>query len=89
MTLAYRLATVVVTDFLCWSPLGILGILAANGIRIPGEVNVAMAIFVLPLNSALNPFLYTINTLMEKRRAQKIDKMVKIVEAKLKAELMK
>nr|KAG5713625.1 hypothetical protein BaRGS_024673 [Batillaria attramentaria] len=42
--------------------------LANRGTPIPGEVSVVMAIFVLPLNSALNPFLYTFNMLVEKRR---------------------
>jgi hypothetical protein len=37
-------------------------------VPIPGEVNVAMAIFVLPLNSALNPFLYTYKMMMQKRK---------------------
>ena len=68
LTIARRLITIAVSDFLCWFPIGILGILAAQGFSVPGEVNVAMAIFVLPLNSALNPFLYTINMILERRR---------------------
>ena len=67
LTVARRLITVVVSDFLCWFPIGVLGLMANSGTPVPGEVNVAMAIFVLPLNSALNPFLYTFNMLMEKR----------------------
>nr|KAG5706632.1 hypothetical protein BaRGS_005702 [Batillaria attramentaria] len=67
-TIARRLTTVVLSDFLCWFPIGLLGVLASTGIAISSEVNVAMAIFVLPLNSALNPFLYTLNTVLEKRR---------------------
>ena len=66
--IARRLFTVVVSDFLCWFPIGVLGLMANRGTPVPGEVNMAMAIFVLPLNSALNPFLYTFNILMEKRR---------------------
>ena len=68
MTIARRLLSVAVTDFLCWFPIGLLGLLAARGVSIPGVVNVNMAILVLPLNSALNPFLYTYNTLVERRR---------------------
>jgi hypothetical protein len=59
---------VVVSDFLCWFPVGVLGLTAYSGLPVPGEANVAVAIFVLPLNSVLNPFLYTLNVLMEKRR---------------------
>ncbi|KAL8595631.1 hypothetical protein ACOMHN_025667 [Nucella lapillus] len=68
MTIARRLVTIAVTDFMCWFPIGICGMLALAGIPIPGEVNVALVVFVLPLNSAANPFMYTFNTLAEKRR---------------------
>ena len=68
LTIARRLISVAVTDFLCWFPIGLCGLLALADIPIPGEVNAAFAIFVLPLNSALNPFIYTFNMLMEKRK---------------------
>eukprot|EP00745_Piridium_sociabile_P017415 TRINITY_DN26193_c0_g1_i4.p1 TRINITY_DN26193_c0_g1~~TRINITY_DN26193_c0_g1_i4.p1 ORF type:complete len:148 (-),score=11.75 TRINITY_DN26193_c0_g1_i4:96-539(-) len=68
MTIAQRLITVAVTDFMCWFPIGLCGMLALAGTPIPGEVNVALAVFVLPLNSAVNPFMYTFNTLAEKQR---------------------
>nr|KAG5709972.1 hypothetical protein BaRGS_030014 [Batillaria attramentaria] len=68
LTIARRLITVVVSDFLCWFPIGLLGVLASAGTPIPGEVNVVMAIVVLPVNSVLNPFLYTLNILLERRR---------------------
>ena len=87
MVLAYRLGTVVISDFLCWFPMGVLGLMAANDFPVPGEVNVAMDIFVLPLNSALNPFLYTLNLLLEKRRTKRVEKMTRFLEAKLKRDL--
>ncbi|KAL8617866.1 hypothetical protein ACOMHN_016522 [Nucella lapillus] len=65
--IARRLLTVAMSDFLCWFPIGLCGLLAAVGVVIPREVDVVMAIFVLPLNSALNPFLYTLNIVLEKR----------------------
>nr|KAG5710132.1 hypothetical protein BaRGS_006651 [Batillaria attramentaria] len=68
LTIARRLISVVVSDFLCWFPIGLLGMLTLTGTPIPGEVNVAMAIVVLPVNSVLNPFLYTLNILLERRR---------------------
>ncbi|WP_294078594.1 hypothetical protein, partial [Thiolapillus sp.] len=68
MTVARRLFTVAMSDFCCWFPIGLLALLAARGTTVPGEVNVAMALFVLPLNSAINPFLYTLNILLERRR---------------------
>ncbi|KAL8597265.1 hypothetical protein ACOMHN_051576 [Nucella lapillus] len=66
--IARRLLAVVMTDFLCWFPIGVLGMMARSGVPVSGEINVAIAIFVLPFNSALNPFLYTLNVVMERRR---------------------
>ena len=76
-TLARRLTAVVLSDFLCWFPVGLLGLLAFSDHRVPDEVNVAVVIFVLPVNSALNPFLYTVNVILEKRRKIKEDKLLK------------
>nr|KAG5695389.1 hypothetical protein BaRGS_033602 [Batillaria attramentaria] len=80
-TIARRLTTIVLTDFLCWFPISCLGLQAFTGTPIPSEVNVALAIFVLPLNSALNPFLYTLNIVLEKRR--------KVTEARMLERLAK
>ena len=71
LTIARRLLTVATSDFLCWFPIGLLGLLASRGVAVSGEVNVAMAIVVLPLNSTLNPFLYTLNLIQERRRKAK------------------
>ena len=68
LDIARRLITVAVTDFCCWFPVGLVGVLAATGTPVPSEVNVAMATLVIPLNSAMNPFLYTMNIMLEKRR---------------------
>nr|KAG5702061.1 hypothetical protein BaRGS_032310 [Batillaria attramentaria] len=67
VAIARRLTTIVLSDLLCWFPVGLIGLLALTGTPVSSEVHVAMAIFVLPLNSALNPFLYTVNVLREKR----------------------
>jgi hypothetical protein len=75
-TVAKRLFTVALTDFLCWFPIGLCGILAWTGTAIPGEVSVAMAMLVLPLNAALNPFLYTFNLVLEKRRKLQMERML-------------
>ena len=80
-TIARRLISVAVTDFLCWFPIGFCGLLALGDMPISGEVNVGLAIFVLPLNSALNPFMYTFNTVMEKRRKSREAVLVKWLES--------
>ena len=82
-TIARRLTTIVLSDFLCWFPIGLLGVLASTGTPIPGELNVAVAIFVMPFNSALNPFLYTFNVLMEKRRKAEEANLLKRLESRM------
>ena len=71
---ARRLLAIVMTDFLCWFPIGLLGLLAKVGVPVPGDVKVAMAIFVIPFNSALNPFLYTFNKAMVRRRKSQMSR---------------
>nr|KAG5705188.1 hypothetical protein BaRGS_011214 [Batillaria attramentaria] len=87
-TIARRLAAIALSDFLCWFPIGLLGLMATRGVPIASEVNVGIAIFVLPLNSALNPFLYTLNALMEKRRARQKEKLMKVLEARIKSGIL-
>ena len=82
-TIARRLTTIVLSDFLCWFPIGLLGVLASTGTPIPDELNVAVAIFVMPFNSALNPFLYTFNVLMEKRRKAQEANLLKRLESRM------
>ena len=53
-----------------------MGLMAARGVPIPSEVNVASAILVLPLNSALNPFLYNLSMFLEKRRKARDKKLL-------------
>ena len=60
--LAIRSTFIVFTDFVCWMPVVLLAILALYGVHIPSEVSAWVAVFVLPLNSAINPILYTMTT---------------------------
>ena len=85
--LAQRLMSVVVSDFLCWFPVGLLGLLAWRGMAVPGEVNVAVVTFVMPLNAALNPFLYTLNVIHEKRREKKLKEFTKMIESRIRQEM--
>ena len=80
-SIARRLFTIATSDFLCWFPVGFIGLLAHNNIPISGEINVALAVIVMPFNSALNPFLYTLNILLENRRRVKEERILKWIEA--------
>ncbi|KAL8609057.1 hypothetical protein ACOMHN_059870 [Nucella lapillus] len=81
ITIARRLITIAVTDFMCWFPIGLCGMLALAGTSVPGKMDVVLAIVVLPLNSAINPFMYTLNTLTEKRRKKNQTELLKWLES--------
>ena len=81
--IARRLITIAVSDFLCWFPVGLLGFLSYFGTQISGEVNVAVAIYILPFNAAFNPFLYTFNVLLEKHRKRKEKAMSRLLEEQM------
>ncbi|KAK7103352.1 hypothetical protein V1264_018270 [Littorina saxatilis] len=83
MSVARRLFTVAASNFLCWFPVGVLGLLASRGTAIAGEVNVGLAIFVLPLNSVLNPFLYTFNVVMERQRGKREEDLLRWLKSTL------
>jgi len=62
--LAKRVAFIILTDFCCWMPVIVVGILSLTGSFHDPEKQVYMwmAVFVLPVNSSVNPILYTIAT---------------------------
>ncbi|XP_078741675.1 relaxin receptor 1-like, partial [Lampetra fluviatilis] len=60
--LARRFFFIVLTDALCWIPIFVLKALALLSVDIPGTMSSWVVIFILPINSALNPVLYTLTT---------------------------
>uniref|UniRef100_A0A663LUV4 Relaxin family peptide receptor 1 n=1 Tax=Athene cunicularia TaxID=194338 RepID=A0A663LUV4_ATHCN len=62
MILAKRFFFIVFTDALCWIPIFILKLLSLLQVEIPGTITSWVVIFILPINSALNPLLYTLTT---------------------------
>ncbi|XP_070556438.1 G-protein coupled receptor GRL101-like [Ptychodera flava] len=62
--IAKRMTLIVLTDFFCWVPIAVMGMLAlTDTVTIPGSVYAWAAVFILPINSAINPFLYTISVI--------------------------
>ncbi|XP_013386791.1 G-protein coupled receptor GRL101-like [Lingula anatina] len=55
-----KISLILITDFLCWAPVTVLGILSMAGVPISPEVSSWVAVFILPINSAMNPILYTL-----------------------------
>ncbi|XP_077989864.1 uncharacterized protein LOC144444325 [Glandiceps talaboti] len=71
-TIAKRMTLIVLTDFCCWVPITIMGILAlTDTVTIPGIVYAWTAVFILPFNSAINPILYTISTIDFKKSSSR------------------
>jgi leucine-rich repeat-containing G protein-coupled receptor 6 len=57
------MALLVFTDFLCWSPIAFFSLTAAFGLQLISlEQAKVFTVFILPLNSCCNPFLYAILT---------------------------
>ncbi|XP_076472788.1 G-protein coupled receptor GRL101-like [Babylonia areolata] len=64
-----RLIAIALTDFLCWFPVCLVGFMASGGgARMPRHIDTALSVAVLPLNSAINPFIYTLVMIRETRR---------------------
>ena len=61
--MAMKMAVIVLTDFVCWMPIIILGILVQSGVtEVSPTVFAWIATLILPINSSVNPFLYTMST---------------------------
>ena len=70
-TLARQFILVVLSDFLCWVPMILVSIMALTGHVITPQVAAWMVVFVMPINSALNPVLYTLSAYTLSRRRQR------------------
>ncbi|XP_064621658.1 G-protein coupled receptor GRL101-like [Lineus longissimus] len=61
MVFVRKMVLVIVSDFLCWVPIILMKYLSVgNVVTFPQQLAAWTAVFVLPLNSSINPFLYTI-----------------------------
>ncbi|XP_071959546.1 G-protein coupled receptor GRL101-like [Antedon mediterranea] len=59
--MAVKLGFIVFTDFCCWFPIIVMGICSEmEWWRIPDDIYVWAATFIIPINSSVNPYLYTI-----------------------------
>ncbi|CAH1397967.1 unnamed protein product [Nezara viridula] len=61
-SMAWRMTLLVATDAACWVPIIILGVVSLAGFTVPPQVFAWVAVFILPLNAAVNPVLYTLST---------------------------
>ena len=61
MAVARKLSLIAMTNFLCWFPICVMGLMAHGGHKIPDSAYAFSAVVALPVNSSINPFLYTFN----------------------------
>ena len=59
MRLARKIALLFGTDLACWLPIGVICLLSSLNVYIPPQVSAWVAVVVLPINSCLNPLLYS------------------------------
>ncbi|XP_041367443.1 relaxin receptor 1-like [Gigantopelta aegis] len=57
-----RFFFIVVTDWACWLPIIALKIAALTGTKLSPNIYAWIVVFVLPVNSAINPLIYTLTT---------------------------
>ncbi|GFN74822.1 relaxin receptor-like protein [Plakobranchus ocellatus] len=79
IAIAKQLSLIVISNFICWFPVITMGILTLSGIAVGQSAYRWSATLILPINSALNPVLYTLPAVKKKwddfrdlkRKAQK------------------
>ena len=63
-----KVSAIVLTDFFCWFPICLIGVLVQIGLlELPNSVFAWVVTLVLPINSAINPFLYTLVTIISEK----------------------
>ncbi|KAG8584930.1 hypothetical protein GDO81_004828 [Engystomops pustulosus] len=72
VAVANRFFFIVFSDAVCWIPVFLLKILSLFRVEIPGTVTSWIVIFILPINSALNPILYTLTTSFFKEKLKQL-----------------
>ncbi|XP_017012955.2 relaxin receptor 2 [Drosophila takahashii] len=68
---ATRFAIIVTTDCACWLPIIVVKVAALSGCDISPDLYAWLAVLVLPVNSALNPVLYTLTTAAFKQQLRR------------------
>ncbi|KAJ7310301.1 hypothetical protein JRQ81_007205, partial [Phrynocephalus forsythii] len=62
VALVKRFFFIVFTNALCWIPISVVKLLSLMDVDIPGTVTSWVVIFISPINSTLNPILYTVTS---------------------------
>ena len=70
-----RLLNIVLTNAFGWLVVGLLHVLDPEGVHMSSSLKASVAFVVMPLNSAVNPCLYNINVLLEKRQINRAERI--------------
>ena len=75
-----RISGLSLTDFCCWIPVCIMAYLRVAGVSLPPDAFITSAGFLLPINSAMNPLLYSplIGQCMSRARKRIADNLLVI-----------
>ena len=66
--MALKMSAIVLTDFFCWIPLAIVCVLVqCSAITVGPDMYAWIVGLILPINSAINPFLYTLASLIAEK----------------------
>ena len=67
MWMTIKMSAIVFTDFLCWAPIILLCVLVqCDVVSVSPVIYTWIVTFILPINSATNPYVYTVVTLITK-----------------------
>ena len=82
--LAKRVFFIIFTDCLCWMPIIVFGMrsLLEKNFKPPRDLAAWIAVFALPINSAINPILYTLATPKVKNNISSLSLKSKLFEAR-------
>ncbi|KAF2885780.1 hypothetical protein ILUMI_20415 [Ignelater luminosus] len=69
---AIRFFFIVLTDASCWFPIILVKVFALTGMEISADLYAWLVVFVLPVNSAVNPLLYTFTTPKYRSKINKV-----------------
>ncbi|KAK4871706.1 hypothetical protein RN001_015830 [Aquatica leii] len=73
---AVRFFFIVLTNGCCWFPIILVKCLVYSETDIPNDLYAWLVVFVLPINSAINPILYTFTTSKYRSKLQKVHTML-------------
>ena len=73
---------VALCDAALWTVVGLLRLLAWSGAPLPAETGAAVALVLLPVSWAGKPLAYALSTLLDRRRRERQQRLLKIVMAR-------